>query len=102
MTSKRKGPPPRRPTTAEPPARAEPAPVTTGLLFVRFREGIRAEDQAAALASAGFEIERVPPWAPHAAWLRPRTGGGADPDRLSGLPDVEHVEPQILVERAQR
>jgi hypothetical protein len=81
-----------------------PLAVPTGRVFVRLTEGVRPEERLEQLEAAGFEIERTVSYAPHAAWLRPARGGVAH--ALSGLvalaqvPDVVHVEPQMLLERA--
>jgi len=80
---------------------APEAPGTaTGRVFARFREGTKAADQAAALADAGYDIDTVPPWAPHAAWLRPRAG--ASFERLGRVAGLEHVEPETLRPRAHK
>ena len=51
-------------------------------------------------------IEEVLAYAPEAAWLRPATGGIGAALRgipaLELLPGVEHVEPQMLMQSAQR
>lgn len=83
-----------------------PVAVPTGRVFVRLAEGIGAEQRRDAFAAAGFRIEQTVSYAPNAAWLRPATGGVAQAlsgvPALSNLPDVVHVEPQWLLERALR
>ena len=83
-----------------------PIAVPTGRVFVRLEEGLRAEERRPQLLAAGFEIEQVPSYAPHAAWLRPREGGVAAAlhglAALERVPGVVHVEPQLLRERAAR
>jgi hypothetical protein len=83
-----------------------PIAVPTGRVFVRLREGVRPDERRRQFADAGFEIEKILPYAPGAAWLRPAEGGvGEALDRmtvLEELPDVVHVEPQMLLERALR
>jgi hypothetical protein len=80
--------------------------VPTGLVFVRFADGSSAEARRADLERAGFEIVQVPGYAPHAAWVRARSGGIAASlgrlDVLTALPGVQHVEPQMLSERVGR
>lgn len=80
-----------------------PLAVPTGRVFVRLAEGHGVEEARTAFAGAGFRIERIVSHAPHAAWLRPDAGGAiaALPalDTLRQLPDVVHVEPQMLLER---
>jgi hypothetical protein len=71
----------------------------TGRVFVRFAEGTDAAAQAKTLARAGFELESVPSYAPHAAWVRPTTGTFED---LLLLPGVEHAERQVIAEAARR
>lgn len=79
--------------------------VATGRATVRFREGTDAAARAPDLRELGYEIERVAPYAPHMAWLRPASGDVAAAlaglDRLAALPDVELVEAQML-SRAER
>ena len=83
------------------------APATpTGRVFVRFADGTDARAKADALAAAGFTLESVPAYAPHAAWVRPASGELADAltgfERLRELPGVENVEPQFESEAARR
>jgi hypothetical protein len=83
-----------------------PLAVPTGRVFVRFREGDRAEDRRDALAAAGYALESVPTFAPHVAWVRPASGRVADAvgalESLRELPGVEHVEPQLIAESHRR
>ena len=82
---------------------ASPA-VATGRLFVRLAEGHAATDARDRFAALGLAIADVPKHAPHCAWLAPASGRAADAlaelDALRALPDVEHVEPQLLQVRA--
>ena len=75
----------------------------TGRVFVRLAEGHDAGEHRAAFAGAGFRVERAVAHAPHAAWLRPDSGGASVAlsalDAIRRLPDVVHVEPQMLLER---
>jgi hypothetical protein len=83
-----------------------PIAAPTGRVFLRFREGTDVERKRDEIEAAGFTLESVPGYAPHAAWLRPTSGRVADAlvdlDRLRRLPDVEHVEPQLVTEAARR
>jgi hypothetical protein len=76
-----------------------PRGTATGRIFVRFTEGTDAAEREPALRVAGFTLESVPSYAPHAAWVRPTTGTIED---LRLLPDVEHAEPQYVSEAARR
>jgi hypothetical protein len=80
--------------------------VPTGRVFVRFGEGDPAQAHEAELTDAGFEVEQVPRYASHAAWVAPRDRdvGGAllrleDLRRIGG---VQSVEPQLLREPGRR
>lgn len=83
-----------------------PLAVPTGLLFVRFKEGTLADDRRDDLERAGFAVVKVPRSAPHAAWVRARKGGIATSlarmSVLAAMPDVENVEPQMLMESVRR
>lgn len=85
--------------------RGAPA-VPTGLVLVRFREGVAAAACGEALSREGFTIHGVLPYAPGAAWVKAASGG--IPASLSGiarleaLPDVVHVEPQMARRAAAR
>ena len=78
----------------------------TGRVFVRFREGVHADRKGPELAEAGFRLESVPGYAPHAAWVRAANGGVVDAlvelGQLHRVADVEHVEPQLVSEAASR
>jgi hypothetical protein len=80
--------------------------VPTGQLFVRFAEGVSAASRAEALREAGYQLVDSPRYAPHTAWVRSLAGdiGAAlsGVNRLATLPDVEHVEPQMLMARHSR
>jgi hypothetical protein len=82
-----------------------PLAVPTGRVLVRLAKGIRPEEREQEFASAGFEIEKTLAYAPSAAWLKPREGVAhalSNLDALENTPGVEHVEPQLLMERAFR
>ena len=78
----------------------------TGLVFIRFGEGESAEAQRPSLAAAGYEIVRVPGYAPHAAWVKASSGSIRDSltglERLLALPGVQAVEPELVMERVSR
>jgi hypothetical protein len=80
--------------------------VPTGRVFVRFAEGIDLRSRAAEVERAGFAIESVPTFAPHAAWLRPVRPGVARAllglERLACVQGVERLEPQMLSPRRYR
>lgn len=80
--------------------------VPTGLVFVRFAEGTSAEARRADVERAGFALVQVPGYAPHAAWVRARSGGiAASLDQLAQLRTIagtESIEPQMLMERVVR
>ncbi|WP_445633193.1 DUF4384 domain-containing protein [Nostoc sp. DSM 114161] len=78
--------------------------VPTGLVFIRFAEGVDVESQHQAINRAGYEVEQSLTYAPHAAWLRPKSGNIMDAiagiSRLEAIPNVENVELQMLMERS--
>ncbi len=89
--------------------RSEPAgklALPTGRVFLRCDEGDTAALHGDRFAGAGFVIDAVPGWAPHAAWLRAASGEPADAlaglEALRRLPGVAHVEPELLSARAPR
>jgi hypothetical protein len=83
-----------------------PFAVPTGLVFVRFKEEIKAETQYQALASAGFTIIDIPLYAPYSAWVRHKSEDIAaaltNLSSLETLSDVVNVEPQMLTKSALR
>jgi hypothetical protein len=83
-----------------------PLAVPTGRVLVRLAKGMSPEARKQEFASAGYEIETTLPYAPSAAWLKPQHGGVAHAlsnlDALGKMPGVDHVEPQLLMERAFR
>lgn len=80
--------------------------VPTGRLFVRFEEGESAATHRSELSDAGFQIEEVPKFAPHAAWVRSADGSAVTAlegmSRLQGIPGVKRVEPQLLSPAARK
>lgn len=79
--------------------------VPTGLVFIRFVEGVDVESHREAIKQAGYVAQSLS-YAPHAAWLRAQSGKILDAivgiSRLEAIPDVENVEPQMLMARVQR
>lgn len=82
------------------------AAVPTGMVFVRFAENTSAVSHQDAISAAGYEIVEQPPYTPHAVWLRAQSGNIADSlqnlPQLMAIPDVENVEPQMLMQRSLR
>jgi hypothetical protein len=80
--------------------------VPTGRVLVRFAEGTPAEHHRDELAEAGYDIEEVLSYAPHAAWLRAPSRDIGDTlaqlDRLVAHPGIENVEPQMVGEVSHR
>ena len=80
--------------------------VPTGLVFVRFKEGVKPNERTKDIEKAGYEIEQALDYAPEAAWLRAKSGDVADAlrgiDKLTKITDVETVEPQMLMRRASK
>lgn len=84
---------------------ASPA-VPTGLIFVRFTEEVSSADRTQDLAQTGYRIDRIPPYAPHTAWVFSADGNAARGLRaietLMLLPGMVHVEPQLLMPKVTR
>jgi len=80
--------------------------VPTGLVFIRFAEGVDVKSQHEAINRAGYEVVESLDYAPHAAWLRAQSGNIADAiakiPQLEAIPKVENIEPQMLMERGLR
>jgi hypothetical protein len=80
--------------------------VPTGRVFIRFKEGVPVERRLREIEQAGYEVAQRLEYAPHAAWLRARSGEIADAltriPALEQIADVENVEPQMLMQRANR
>ena len=83
-----------------------PFAVPTGLVFVRFKEGMKAEAQEQNLASTGYTITDIPLYAPHTAWVRHKSENIAaaltNLTNLENLSDVVNVEPQMLTKPVRR
>ncbi|WP_375470950.1 hypothetical protein [uncultured Nostoc sp.] len=80
--------------------------VPTGLVFIRFAEGVDVESQHEVINRAGYEVAERLSYAPHTAWLRAKSGNIVDAIagiyRLEAIANVESVEPQMLMERSLR
>ncbi|MEH2024268.1 hypothetical protein [Nostoc sp.] len=80
--------------------------VPTGLVFIRFAEGVDLESQHEVINRAGYEVVQSFSYAPHAAWLRAQSGNIVDAiagiSQLEAIANVENVEPQMLMERSLR
>ncbi len=80
--------------------------IPTGLVFIRFAEGVNVESQREVINRAGYEVAQSLDYAPHTAWLRAQSGNIADAiagiPRLEAIANVENVEPQMLMERGLR
>lgn len=80
--------------------------VPSGLLFIRFGKGARAETRRAEIERLGYRIDSIPVYAPHTAWLRSLSGSVAmsfgGMEALAELEGVERVEPQMIMEAARR
>ena len=82
------------------------AAVPTGLVFVRFKSGVKSTERVRAIEKAGYEISETVEYAAEAAWVRAKSGEVADALKgiaeLEKIPDMENVEPQMLKRRATR
>lgn len=80
--------------------------VPTGRVLVRFGEHDSAENHRPEIEGAGYLLDQVPSYAPHAAWLRAPNGSITDAlrnlEQLSRLTGVVSVEPQMIGERSKR
>ena len=80
--------------------------VPTGRVLVRLAPGNAVHAHGAELAAAGYMIDAVLSYAPHAAWVRAATGRIADAlgglGVLTRMPGIEHVEPQLIGEVSRR
>lgn len=80
--------------------------VPTGLIFIRFAEGVDVKSQREVINRVGYEIVESLDYAPHTAWLRAQSGNIADAiariSQLEAIPKVENIEPQMLMERGLR
>ncbi|HET6998634.1 MAG TPA: hypothetical protein VFI03_08595 [Solirubrobacterales bacterium] len=80
--------------------------VPTGRVLVRFAPDDSPQAHSEELGEAGFKVEEVLGYAPHAAWVRPHdeqpVAALSELAKLRSLPGVEHVEPQVLTEMTRR
>ncbi len=85
---------------------AGPPAVATGMIFLRFAEGVRLKAQAERLAAAGYVIARPHPHAGNAGWVTAASGRPADAlarlSALEALTDLLVIEPVLLMERVPR
>jgi hypothetical protein len=83
-----------------------PPAVPTGRVLVRFADGIRIEDRRDQLEAAGYTLQEPLSYAPQAGWVQAASGGAAAAlrglSKLATLPDVAHVEPQMLMPASRR
>lgn len=83
-----------------------PLAVPTGVIFIRFTEGVSAAERRTDLERLGFELVQVPAYARHAAWVRLGHGDIAAAlariSDLAALPGVQNVEPQMLMAVSHR
>ncbi|MHC5738501.1 hypothetical protein [Nostoc sp.] len=80
--------------------------IPTGLVFIRFAEGVDVQSQRQVINRAGYEVAQNLDYAPHTAWLRATSGNIADAiagiSQLEAIANVENVELQMLMERGFR
>ncbi|HKQ76074.1 MAG TPA: hypothetical protein VJ810_20435 [Blastocatellia bacterium] len=80
--------------------------IPTGRVFIRFKNNVAVEDRIGEIEQAGYEIAQRIEYAPHAAWLRARSGAIADAltgvKALEKIANVENIEPQMLMKRVSR
>ena len=80
--------------------------IPTGLVFVRFKSGVRSTERLREIEDAGYEISETVEYAAEAVWVRAKSGDIADAlkgiDELEKIADVENVEPQMLRRRSSK
>ena len=85
--------------------RGDPA-IPTGDILIRLKSSHKLDQYDRELDAVGYQLKSVLSYAPHAGWLQARSGKLRDAlagiERLAGLPDVEHVEPQMIKEMAKK
>lgn len=76
----------------------------SGSVWVRFRAGDSPSQHVAQLEAAGYRIDSIPGYAPHAAFVRADdiATALANLEALRTIDGVEAVEPQLLMDRALR
>ncbi len=74
--------------------------VVTKRIFLRLEVDTPIDTVRGDIEALDFSIDDVPPYAPHCAWLEPKSGRVVDAlsklSRLRALPRAAHVEPQLL------
>ncbi len=85
---------------------AGPLSAPSGLVFIRFEEGVNVAARKEEIARADYIVVKRVPQAPNAAWLAAASRRVADAlegiGRLERIPNVVNVEPQMLSERVYR
>lgn len=80
--------------------------VPTGMILIQFSPETTLESKRPAIQQAGYDIAETLSYAPHAGWVRSRSGNIADAlqdiARLQAIPGVTELEPQLLMERIPR
>lgn len=81
-------------------AENSPPAVATERLFLRLRDDFAIDSVRDDIDTLGFDIDDLPAYAPHSAWLRPKSGLVVDAlsklESLRALPGAARVEPQLL------
>lgn len=87
-------------------APAGPLSAPSGLVFIRFEDGIDITARMEEIARADYIMVKRVPQAPNAAWLAATSRRIADAlegiGRLEQIPNVANIEPQMLSERVHR
>ncbi len=87
-------------------APAGPLSAPSGLVFIRFEDGVDIVARMEEIARADYIVVKRVPQAPNAAWLGATSRRVADAlegiGRLERIPNVVNVEPQMLSERVHR
>ncbi len=85
---------------------AGPLSAPSGLVFIRFEDGVNVAARKEEIARADYIVVKRVPQAPNAAWLAASSRRVADAlegiGRLERIPNVVNVEPQMLSERVHR
>ena len=85
---------------------AGPLSAPSGLVFIRFEDGVNVAARKEEIARADYIVVKRVPQAPNAAWLAAASRRVADAlegiGRLELIPNVVNVEPQMLSERVHR
>lgn len=85
---------------------AGPLSAPSGLVFIRFEDGVDVAARKEEIARADYIVVKRVPQAPNAAWLAASSRRVADAlegiGRLERIPNVVNIEPQMLSERVHR